>query len=174
MSILGIAQLSAMVAIYPSARLKHSNRSIFCGACCIALLGYAFLAVCIPVPKNSFLLLLIPGIFIATGNGIAYVQTTLFVAGAVDHGQAATGRRDSSVVSSLQTFIVKISSAFAVLIAGIGIDATGLVRNAAEQSRATLLGMRLLFSAPCLLLMSFALLLFLNRPSLGRDVLPDE
>ena len=114
--------------------------------------------------------MVLPAIGISFANGIAYVLTTVFVAGAVDYGEQQNGRRDESVVSSLQTLMVKMSSAFAVLIAGIGLDFVSLSETAAIQSSASILGLRILFIVPPMVLMALAALIFVKHKSFGCDV----
>ena len=114
--------------------------------------------------------MILPAIGITFANGIAYVLTTVFVAGAVDYGERLNGRRDESVVSSLQTLMVKMSSAFAVFIAGIGLDLVSLSETAAAQSAASVLGLRILFIVPPMVLMALAALIFVKHKSLGCDI----
>lgn len=115
-------QLFAMVVLYPLLRRRLSNRQIFLGSCGCAILGYLILATYIFGTTVSFPMILFPCMCISMANGATYVQISIFVAGAVDYGEAKTGRREDSIVSSLQTLMVKISSAFAALLVGIGID----------------------------------------------------
>ena len=68
------------------------------------------------------------------------------------YGELLSGRREESVIFSMQTFVVKLASGVAVFLTGIGLDLIGLVGNsdsgvAAEaQSASTILGLRLLMT----------------------------
>ena len=168
MGISGAFQLLAMMVFYPRLRKRQSNRQIFGEACVFALAGYGLLTLLIFGGKMSLGKLLLPGIAISAANGAAYVLTTIFVAGAVDYGEKKTGRRENSVISSLQTLMVKLSSAFAVFIAGIGIDLVRLSEDAAVQSADTITRLRVLFAVPPLLLMAAAFVLFLRKKDIGR------
>ena len=170
MSISGVIQFAAMVFFYPLLRKKHSNRWIFISGCCAGILGFAILLPLIGIRSLTLWHMVLPAIGISFANGIAYVLTTVFVAGAVDYGEQQNGRRDESVVSSLQTLMVKMSSAFAVLIAGIGLDFVSLSETAAVQSAASILGLRILFIVPPMVLMALAALIFVKHKSLGSDV----
>lgn len=170
MSISGVTQFAAMVILYPLLRKKHSNRWIFIFGCCAGIIGFAILLPLIGVRSLMLWHMVLPAISISFANGIAYVLTTVFVAGAVDYGERQNGRRDESVVSSLQTLMVKMSSAFAVLIAGIGLDLVSLSETAAVQSAASILGLRILFIVPPMILMALATLIFVKHKSLGCDV----
>ena len=85
-------------------------------------------------------------------NGMLSVLTTVFLSGSVDYGELKTGRREESVIFSMQTFVVKAASGVAVFLTGIGLDLIGLVGNADEeaeivqQSASTLTGLRLLMT----------------------------
>ena len=46
------------------------------------------------------------------------VLTTLFLSNSVDYGQLKTGRREESVIFSMQTFVVKAASGVAVFLTG--------------------------------------------------------
>ncbi len=170
MMIIGAMQLLAMTIIYPIARKRFNNRSIFFSACLVAVLGYVIVTGIIFVHKLTIWSLLIPGICISYANGIGYVQTTIFVAGAIDYGEAQSGKRNDSIISSLQTLMIKFSSALAVFVAGTGIDAVGLKVHALEQTIMTLKAMRCLFAVPPLCFMVIAMLMFYRKKSIGLDV----
>ena len=170
MSISGVTQFAAMVILYPLLRKKHSNRWIFISGCCVGIIGFAVLLPLIGIRSLTLWHMILPAIGISFANGIAYVLTTVFVAGAVDYGEQQNGRRDESVVSSLQTLMVKMSSAFAVLIAGIGLDFVSLSEAATAQRAASILGLRMLFIIPPMILMALAALIFVKHKSLGQDI----
>ena len=68
---------------------------------------------------SSVYLLFIPAFFIFAANGMLTVITTVFLANTVDYGQLKNGRRDESVIFSMQTFVVKLASGVAALVASI-------------------------------------------------------
>ena len=168
MGISGVFQLLAMMVFYPKLRKSMTNRRIFLLACLSALAGYGIFMALIFANKLTIGMLLVPGILVSMANGAAYVLTTIFVAGAVDYGEKRTGRRENSVISSLQTLMVKLSSAFAVFIAGIGIDLAHLNENAAVQTADTITRMRILFSVPPFILMLGTIMMFLHRKEIGE------
>ena len=65
------------------------------------------------VNMSNLLLLLIPGFLIFTAFGMLTVLTTVFLANTVDYGEMKNGRRDESVIFSMQTFVVKLASGVA-------------------------------------------------------------
>ena len=97
------------------------------------------------------------------------VLTTLFLSNSVDYGQLKTGRREESVIFSMQTFVVKAASGVAVFFTGIGLDLIGLVGNADEtgpvavQSAGTLMGLRLLMTVLPMIVLAVALVLFRKK-----------
>ena len=95
--------------------------------------------------------------------------TTLFLSNSVDYGQLKTGRREESVIFSMQTFVVKAASGVAVFLTGIGLDFIGLVGNTEEtgpvavQSAGTLLGLRLMMTVLPMLVLAGVLVLFRRK-----------
>ena len=63
------------------------------------------------------------------------VLTTVFLANTVDYGQLKTGRRDESVVFSMQTFVVKLASGFAALVASIALSVFALSNEATTEAQ---------------------------------------
>lgn len=169
MILCGMAQFISMVGIYPLARKHFSHRQMFLEACVIAMAGYILMLPFVPMQDMPWFLYLVPGVLISLANGVVYVQITLFIADAVDYGQNMTGQRQDSVVSSLQTLMVKLATAFAVLVAGIGIDLCGLVEDAASQTHPARVKLRLLFTVPSLIMMAVAFIIFQCKKRLGEQ-----
>lgn len=136
----------------------------------LALCGYGTLLVfCLTGLSHSLALLCIPGVVVFACNGMLTVLTTLFLSNSVDYGQLKTGRREESVIFSMQTFVVKAASGVAVFLTGIGLDLIGLVGNTEEtgpvavQSAGTLLGLRLMMTVLPMLVLAGALVLFRRK-----------
>ena len=51
--------------------------------------------------------------------GILNVICTIFLANTCDYGELKNGRRDESVIFSMQTFVVKLASGIAALVASV-------------------------------------------------------
>ncbi|MCC8067934.1 MAG: glycoside-pentoside-hexuronide (GPH):cation symporter [Clostridiales bacterium] len=109
MLVSGLTQFATMTVLYPFFRKKFSNRQIFSAACISGIIGYLGMTGLIFVTHMTLGKLLVWGVFISLANGIGYVLTTVFVADAVDYGESKTGQREESVVSSLQTLMVKLA-----------------------------------------------------------------
>ena len=174
MVISGITQLAAMVAVYPALRKRMSNRKVFIFGCLCTVAGFVTMLPIIGARALSIRYFIIPVIGVSIGNGIEYVLTTIFIAGAVDYGEKMTGRRDESTTSSLQTFIIKMSSALAVFLAGAGLDLIRFNEDVLVQSPYTITGLRILFVVPPMILMLLSFLIFLKNRDLGEDIIQPE
>ena len=166
----GAAQILGMMVLYPVLRRKLSNTGVFRLSLIAALCGYALLlALCLLGFSGSLTALCVPGIVVFACNGMLSVLTTLFLSNSVDYGQLKTGRREESVIFSMQTFVVKAASGVAVFLTGIGLDLIGLVGNTEEtgpvaaQSAQTLLGLRLMMTVLPMLVLVAALVLFRRK-----------
>ena len=166
----GAAQILGMMVLYPILRKKLSSTQVFRLSLVLALGGYAvLLLLCLIGFSHSLVLLCIPGVVVFACNGMLSVLTTLFLSNSVDYGELKTGRREESVIFSMQTFVVKAASGVAVFLTGIGLDLIGLVGNTdetgpiAEQSAGTLTGLRLMMTILPMLVLVCALVLFRRK-----------
>ncbi len=166
----GAAQILGMMVLYPLLRKKLSSTRVFTVSLVAGICAYALLlAMCLTGFSNNLIVLFIPGVLIFACNGMLSVLTTLFLSNSVDYGQLKTGRREESVIFSMQTFVVKAASGVAVFLAGIGLDIIGLHGNTdeteqiAEQSAETLLGLRLMMTVLPIIVLAVALLLFRKK-----------
>ena len=80
--------------------------------------------------------------------GMLNVIVTVFLANTVDYGELKNNRRDESVIFSMQTFVVKLASGIAALVASVVIsvfhiqkDETAAVLTAIDES--SRMGLRL-------------------------------
>ena len=166
----GAAQILGMMLLYPLLRKKLSNTGVFTLSLVLALGGYGLLlALCLAGLSGNLIVLCVPGVVVFACNGMLSVLTTLFLSNSVDYGQLKTGRREESVIFSMQTFVVKAASGVAVFLTGIGLDLIGLVGDTEEtgavvaQSAGTLLGLRLMMTVLPMLVLLAVLLLFRKK-----------
>ena len=75
----------------------------------MAIFGYGTLCLLMFVSLPSVYLLFVPAFFVFMAFGILTVLTTVFLANTVDYGELKNGRRDESVIFSMQTFVVKLA-----------------------------------------------------------------
>ena len=135
----------------------------------MAVLGYALLlfASFMSLAHNMVILCLI-GALVFSANGMLSVLTTVFLSTSVDYGEMKTGRREESVIFSMQTFVVKAASGLAVFLTGIGLDMIGLAGNSedgipAVQSASTITGLRCLMTLLPILGLCIALIVFKKK-----------
>ena len=166
----GAAQILGMMVLYPLLRKKLSNTGVFNLSLVLALCGYGLLLVlCLVGFSGNLIALCVPGIVVFACNGMLTVLTTLFLSNSVDYGEMKTGRREESVIFSMQTFVVKAASGVAVFLTGIGLDLIGLVGNTEEtgpvaaQSAGTLMGLRLMMTVLPMVVLAVALVLFRKK-----------
>jgi melibiose permease len=166
----GACQILGMMVLYPLLRKKLSNTGLFKTALGLAMGGYALiLLTCLAGLGSNMPLLCLCGALVFAANGILSVLTTVFLSSSTDYGELKTGRREESVIFSMQTFVVKAASGVAVFITGIGLDLIGLVGNTDEtgpiaaQSAGTILGLRLLMTILPILGLVTALVFFIRK-----------
>ena len=167
----GAFQILGMMLLYPLLRKKRvANEKIFLLAIGMAVTGYVILMIlCLAGVTHNLIVLCVPGAVVFAANGVLSVLTTVFLSGSVDYGEIKTGRREESVIFSLQTFVVKAASGVAVFLTGIGLDLIGLVGNTDEeaeivqQSASTLTGLRLLMTILPMLGLIVAVLFFKKK-----------
>ncbi len=118
----GAIQVLSMMAFYPLLRKKFTSLQIFYICLGMAVIGYAVLLILAFTNMSSVFLLFVPAFFIFAANGMLTVITTVFLANTVDYGHLKNGRRDESVIFSMQTFVVKLASGVAILIASLSLQ----------------------------------------------------
>ena len=131
----GAIQVLSMMLFYPLLRKKFTSLQIFYICLGMAVCGYAVLLVLAFTNMSSVFLLFIPAFFIFAANGMLTVITTVFLANTVDYGELKNDRRDESVIFSMQTFVVKLASGVAALVASICLSVNHL-QSGTEVSEA--------------------------------------
>ncbi|MGN0141212.1 MAG: glycoside-pentoside-hexuronide (GPH):cation symporter [Roseburia sp.] len=115
----GAIQILSMMLFFPLLRKFLSTIRVFYVSFAMAIAGYAVLLVLMFTNLSNLFLLFIPAFFIFAANGMLSVLTTVFLANTVDYGELKNDRRDESVIFSMQTFVVKLASGVAALLASI-------------------------------------------------------
>ena len=117
----GGMQIVAMMLFFPVLRKFFSTQRVFDIAIGSSVLGYVILLVMALLGVKSVYLFFIPCFFIMSSVGVLNVLVTVFLANTVDYGELKNNRRDESVIFSMQTFVVKLASGIAALIAAISL-----------------------------------------------------
>ena len=115
----GGIQILSMMLFYPVLRKFINSVQVFYVSFVMAITGYAVLFVLMCLGLTNIFLLFIPAFFVFTAFGMLTVLTTVFLANTVDYGELKNDRRDESVIFSMQTFVVKLASGVAAMIASI-------------------------------------------------------
>lgn len=128
----GAVQILSMMVIFPLLRRFLSSLRIFHLSFWMAVAGYALLLVLMCLGIKTLAALLIPALFIFMAFGMLTILTTVFLANTVDYGQLKNGRRDESVIFSMQTFVVKLASGVAALIASVCLSVSSISKNTGD------------------------------------------
>lgn len=172
----GAMQILAMMLLFPMLRKFFSTMKVFYIATGMAILGFIVLLGLAFLDMSNILLLFIPGFFIFSANGILSVLTTIFLANTVDYGVVKNNRRDESVIFSMQTFVVKLASGVAVMIASICLNVCNLSDDTSEAADAigatadsSVLGLRLTMTVLPMILLIIGIIYFYKHYILTEE-----
>lgn len=115
----GAMQILAMMLFFPLLRKAFDTMKIFYIGVFSAIGGYIILLTLSLLGTKSVYPFFVPGFFIMGAVGILNVICTIFLANTCDYGELKNGRRDESVIFSMQTFVVKLASGIAALVASV-------------------------------------------------------
>jgi melibiose permease len=128
----GGIQIISMMIFYPLIRKFLSSIKVFYLSFAMAIGGYAILLIMMFCNASNIYLLFLPGFFIFVAFGMLTVLTTVFLANTVDYGEWKNKRRDESVIFSMQTFVVKLASGVAAMIATICLTFSNINQDTSE------------------------------------------
>ena len=177
----GGIQILAMMLFFPMLRKAFDTMRIFYICIGSAVLGYIILlAMALSGTKNVYLLF-VPCLFIMGAVGVLNVIVTIFLANTVDYGEFVNNRRDESVIFSMQTFVVKLASGVAALIAAtsiklfhIGAASTDeVVTEVVQASTGSLIGLRLTVTIIPMIVLLIAVMYFKKRYFLDDNKLAE-
>ncbi len=131
----GAMQVLSMMLFYPLLRKKFTSLQIFYISLGMAVVGYVVLLILAFTSMSSVIVLFIPAFCIFSANGMLSILTTVFLANTVDYGELKNKRRDESVIFSMQTFVVKLASGIAALVASVCLSVNHL-QSGTEVSEA--------------------------------------
>lgn len=172
----GGVQILAMMLFFPLLRKLFSTMKIFYICFASAIVGYATLFLITFTGMQSVWILLIPGFFIFSAAGMLNVLTTVFLANTVDYGELKNDRRDESVIFSMQTFVVKLASGIAAMIASgcLAIFNISKDENAVVQlSNSSLLGLRMTMTLLPIVVLIFGVMVFKSKYKLSDEKLDE-
>lgn len=165
----GAIQILSMMLFFPLLRKFMSTLKVFYVSMAMAIGGYIVLLILMLNNINNIYILFIPGFFVFVAFGMLTVLTTVFLANTVDYGELKNNRRDESVIFSMQTFVVKLASGVAALIASICLSVCNLSDNTeqtaavAETATASVLGLRMTMTVFPIIGLIIAVIIFYKR-----------
>lgn len=125
----GAMQIFAMMLFFPLLRKAFTTLKIFYIGVISAIAGYLILLGLSLAGTKSVYAFFVPGFFIMGAVGILNVICTIFLANTCDYGEFKNGRRDESVIFSMQTFVVKLASGIAALVASVCLTIFNIQQN---------------------------------------------
>ncbi len=129
----GAVQILSMMIFYPLLRKAISALKVFYVSAVMAVGGYLALLAMMFMGLTNVYFLLIPGFFVFAAFGMLTVLTTVFLANTVDYGELKNYRRDESITFSMQTFVVKLASGVAAMIAALALNFSNIQQDTAAD-----------------------------------------
>lgn len=175
----GGIQILSMMIFFPLVRKFMSTIRVCFLSFALAIAGYAILLIMFFANVNNLYVLLIPAFFVFAAFGMLTVLTTVFLANTVDYGELKNRRRDESVIFSMQTFVVKLSSGVAALIASICLSLFNLSEEAVEKditvetAVSSVVGLRITMTVLPILGLFIAFVVFKNKYILTDEKLKE-
>ncbi|MCM1261125.1 MAG: glycoside-pentoside-hexuronide (GPH):cation symporter [Butyrivibrio sp.] len=171
----GAVQILSMMLFFPLLRKVFSAIKVFYISFAMAIVGYVALLILAFTDMSSVYMLFIPGFFIFAANGMLTVLVTVFLANTVDYGELKNNRRDESVIFSMQTFVVKLASGVAALIASTCLtlfnlsDDTEAVVETAQTAVSSVVGLRMTMTVIPIIGLLVAVFVFHKKFILTED-----
>jgi melibiose permease len=174
----GGIQIISMMIFYPLIRKFLSSIKVFYVSFAMAIAGYSILLIMMFCNVTSIYMLFIPGFFVFAAFGMLTVLTTVFLANTVDYGEWKNQRRDESVIFSMQTFVVKLASGVAAMIATICLTFSNINQDTSETMVATTSGqnvavLRMTMTIAPIIGLLIALFIFAKKYILTDDKLDE-
>lgn len=174
----GAVQIISMMLFFPLLRRFMSTVKVFYVSIALAVAGYGVLLILAFTNMSNVFLLFIPGFLVFTAFGMLTVLTTVFLANTVDYGELKNGRRDESVIFSMQTFVVKLASGLAALIASICLTVFNLSDDTTQAatfvgSESSVVGLRLTMAVFPMIGLIIAVFVFYKRYILTEEKLEE-
>lgn len=165
----GISTILGLI-VFPKIVSKLSRIKVYILGCVLPVIGIVMLLLSgLFLPKNPILVGL-AGIIYSFGGGFFTGSQTVALADIVDYGECKLGTRNESVIFSIQTLLVKISTAFGGLLTGLILSATGYVPNQV-QSATTINGLRIVMTIVPIIFISASALVYIKHYKLNGETL---
>jgi len=172
----GVCQILAMMVLFPLLRRFMDTLKIFYLCVGSAILGYVVLLAMALSGVTNIYPFLAPCFFIMAAMGTMNVIVTIFLANTVDYGELKNNRRDESVIFSMQTFVVKLASGVAALIASIALSVFSISSDDtvdAVVSQSSIVGLRMTMTIIPVVVLIIAVIVFKRHYILTDDKLEE-
>lgn len=172
----GGVQILSMMLFFPLLRKAFSTMKIFYVCFISAIIGYAVLLSITFTGMKNVWVLLVPGFFIFAAVGILNVLTTVFLANTVDYGELKNDRRDESVIFSMQTFVVKLASGIAAMVASVCLTVFHISSDenaVAQVAQNSVLGLRMTMTLLPIVVLISGVLVFKKKYILSDEKLAE-
>lgn len=174
----GAIQILSMMILYPLFRKFFSSMQVFYVSLFMAIFGYGLLFTLMCMGMTNIFALFVPAFFIFVAFGMLTVLTTVFLANTVDYGEWKNNRRDESVIFSMQTFVVKLASGVAALIASICLSVCNLSNDtsnveAVAEAGSSVIGLRMTMTIMPIIGLLVAVFLFHKKYILSEEKLKE-
>ncbi len=125
--VLGVAQISALI-IFPHFSKHFSREKLYLIATVLVIIGYAIFW----VGDAGIAILAIGAIFLFVGQAFIQLLMLMFLADTIEYGQWKIGKRNESLIFSVQPLINKIGGAISMGIVSFGIVISGIKQGEVE------------------------------------------
>lgn len=172
----GAFQIISMVVFFPLLRKFMTTIKMFFLCIASALIGYVILLFEAIGGADTVYPFLIPCFFIFSAVGMLNVLITVFLANTVDYGEYKNGRRDDSVIFSMQTFVVKLASGVSALLASIALSVFNISSDenaVAAISGDSVLGLRLFMTILPMIVLVISFFVFKAKYKLTDEKLEE-
>lgn len=174
----GGIQILSMMLFFPLLRKFMSAVKVFYLSIVMAVAGYGVLLILAFTNMSSVYLLFIPGFLVFSAFGMMTVLTTIFLANTVDYGELKNNRRDESVIFSMQTFVVKLASGVAAMVASICLTVSNLSDDTSQAAASvgtasSVAGLRLTMAVFPIIGLVIAVIVFYRKYKLTEEKLEE-
>lgn len=174
----GGIQILSMMLFFPLLRKFMSAVKVFYLSIVMAVAGYGALLILAFTNMSSVYLLFIPGFLVFSAFGMMTVLTTIFLANTVDYGELKNNRRDESVIFSMQTFVVKLASGVAAMVASICLTVSNLSDDTSQAAASagtasSVAGLRLTMAVFPIIGLVIAVIVFYRKYKLTEEKLEE-
>ena len=132
-AVCGIAEMAGLIA-FPKLVSLLSRKKVYTAACVFPLVGLGLLLAARFAAPGSVAAAALCAFLFKFGSGLQLGSVTVILADVVDYGEYKAGTRNESVTFSMQTLLVKFSSAMGSLFTGFALDLTGYVPNVVQST----------------------------------------